>query len=97
MTTPRRARRSLRELRRVSGLGPGRVRECLSVWLRVGFGDGVEDAGIAAAGAEDVGGLVAGEEVRFPLVAGKGVLDEKHHVAASLKGKFAALEPSPLV
>ena len=33
------------------------------VWLRVGVGDGVEDAGIAAEGAEDVGGgLVAAED-----------------------------------
>jgi hypothetical protein len=45
--------------------------------LRVGFGVGVEDPGIAAEGAQDVGGgFVAGKEVRWGLGAGEGVPDE---------------------
>ena len=45
------------------------------VWLRVGVGDGVEEARIAAEGAEDVGGgFVAAEEVHAGAVL-RGVLD----------------------
>jgi len=47
--------------------------------LRIGVGDGVEDAGIAAEGAEEVGGgFVAVEEVHLGVVVG-GVPDEREH------------------
>jgi len=48
--------------------------------VRLGVGDGVEDAGIAAEGAQDLGGgFVAVQEVHWTAVG--GVLDERDHEA----------------
>ena len=62
------------------------------VWFRVGLGDGVEKAGIAAEGAEDLGcGFKAAKEVHLGVVV-RGVSDERDQGAAlSLKHVEARL------